>query len=132
MNIVESAIQRRLPLIYVDGKGDYELATDVIGYARAHDRPVYLFAMNGESCLYNPLASGRFSSKKDRIVDLREWTVDHYLKLAEGYMQTVFKVLERCGVPTDLVSVADYMSCAELRKLIEAQRPPLADKKALL
>ena len=132
LNIVESAIQRRLPLIYVDGKGDYELATDVIGYAEAHDRPVYLFAMNGESCLYNPLASGRFSSKKDRIVDLREWTVDHYLKLAEGYMQTVFKVLERCGVATDLVSVADYMSTAELRKLIEAQRPPLAGKKSLL
>ena len=132
LNVVESAIQRQLPLVYVDGKGDYELAKSVTAYAKAHGRPTYLFAMNGESSLYNPLASGRFSSKKDRIIDLREWTVDHYLKLAEGYMQTVFKVLELAGVHTDLVSVSDYMSTARLKKLIEAKRRHLADPKKLL
>ena len=47
-------------------------------------------------------------------------------------MQTVFKVLERCSIPTDLVSVANYMSTAELTRLIEAQRPRLSDKKTLI
>ena len=59
----------------------------VMAYSRAHGRPAYLFAMNGESCAYNPLASGGYSAKKDRIVELREWTEDHYRKLAEGYLQ---------------------------------------------
>jgi type IV secretory pathway TraG/TraD family ATPase VirD4 len=128
LNFVESAICRCLPLIYVDGKGDYDLAEKVIAYAEACGRPAYLFAMNGASCVYNPLATGGFSAKKDRIIELRHWSEDHYLKIAEGYMQTVFKVLEACGVQTDLVTVADYMDVEQLRNLIAARKPANADR----
>ena len=132
LNLVESAINRQLPVVYVDGKGDYDLARQVMAYARAQGRPAYLFAMNGNSCVYNPLASGGYSAKKDRIVELREWSEDHYRKLAEGYMQTVFKVLDACGIKTDLVTVADYMSMARLTELIEHQGSALADRERLL
>ena len=121
LNVVESAINRTLPVVYVDGKGDYDLAHQVMAYARAHGRPAYLFAMNGDSCAYNPLASGGYSAKKDRIVELREWTEDHYRKLAEGYLQLVFKVLDACRIESDLVSVADHMSLARLTALIQEQ-----------
>lgn len=132
LNVVESAIQRQLPMVYVDGKGDYALAQRVISYATARGRPTHLFAMNGDSCLYNPLADGGFSSKKDRIIGLREWSEDHYLKLAEGYMQTVFKVLDACNVHTDLVSASGYMSTARLEKLIKGHKPRLDNHKELL
>jgi type IV secretory pathway TraG/TraD family ATPase VirD4 len=132
LNIVESAINRRLPVIYVDGKGDYGLARKVIGYASAQGRPAYLFAMNGDSCVYNPMVSGGFSAKKDRIIELREWSEDHYRKLSEGYMQMVFKVLEACGVTTDLLSVADYMSTARLTELIERRGNALDHRQHLL
>ena len=132
LNMVESAINRRRPVIYVDGKGDYGLARKVVTYARRQGRPAYLFAMNGASCVYNPLASGGYSAKKDRIVELREWSEDHYRKLAEGYMQTVFKVLDACGIETDLATVADYMSMARLRDLIEDRGNTLADRDRLL
>ena len=119
LNMVESAINRELPVVYVDGKGDYDLARQVMAYAEARERPAYLFAMNGESCVYNPLASGGYSAKKDRIVELREWSEDHYRKLAEGYLQLVFKVLDECGVETDLVSVAEFMSLRSQKALIQ-------------
>ena len=60
-------------------------------------RPAYLFALSGKSCRYNPLVPGGYSAKKDRIIELRDWSEDHYRKLAEGYMQTVFKVLDADG-----------------------------------
>jgi len=132
LNMVESAINRQLPVVYVDGKGDYDLASKVLAYARNQGRPVYLFAMNGSSCVYNPLASGGYSAKKDRIVELREWSEDHYRKLAEGYMQTVFKVLEACAIKTDLITVADYMSIARLTELMEHQGGTIADRERLL
>ena len=59
LNVVESAIQRQLPMVYVDGKGDYALAQRVISYATARGWPAYLFAMNGDSCLYNPACRWR-------------------------------------------------------------------------
>ena len=132
LNFVESAINRQLPVIYVDGKGDYALARQVMTYARAQGRPAYLFAMNGQSCVYNPMVSGGYTAKKDRIIELREWSEDHYRKLSEGYMQMVFKVLEACGVTTDLLTVADYMSTARLTELIEQQGNALANRERLL
>ena len=132
LNMVESAINRELPVVYVDGKGDYDLARQVMAYAEDRGRPIYLFAMNGESCAYNPLASGGYSAKKDRIVELREWSEDHYRKLAEGYLQLVFKVLDTCGVETDLVSVAEYMSLGNLKALIQKQGKGFAAAGRLL
>jgi len=39
LNMVESAIERRLPVIVIDGKGDHELASKVVAYAKSHGRP---------------------------------------------------------------------------------------------
>ena len=57
---------------------------------------------------------------------------DHYLKLSEGYMQMVFKVLEAAGVTTDLLSLADYMSTERLTELVERQGDALVDRDRLL
>tara|TARA_B100000780_G_scaffold276420_1_gene244949 strand:- start:1791 stop:2396 length:606 start_codon:yes stop_codon:yes gene_type:complete len=51
-NIVESAINRGLPLIYIDGKGDYDLACRVARYGQERDRAVSVFAMKGDSLAY--------------------------------------------------------------------------------
>ncbi len=108
-NIIESAIQRQLPVFYIDGKGDLSLARKLESYAKKQNRPFYLFSMMGESVHYNPLASGGITSKKDRIVELREWSEDHYRKIAEGYLQTVFSVLTQCGQSIDLITLAKYL-----------------------
>ncbi len=125
LNMVESAIERRLPVIVIDGKGDHALASKVITYARSHGRPAHLFAMTGDSCRYNPLAAGGYSAKKDRIIELREWSEDHYRKLAEGYLQMVFKVLAACEVQTDLVTLAGYLSTEKLLDLIRKHETKL-------
>lgn len=109
-NMIESAIIRRYPLFYIDGKGDLELAKRVQQFALAQGAPFYLFSMVGDSLKYNPIAFGGFTSKKDRIVELRHWSEDHYRKLAEGYLQTVFKLLINAKVPVDLHSLAAHLT----------------------
>ncbi len=108
-NIIESAIMRRIPLIYIDGKGDMELAQNIEKFAKLQGVPFYLFSMIGPSMKYNPIASGGITSKKDRIVELREWSEDHYRKIAEGYLQSVFSILEKCDIQTDLYTLAKYL-----------------------
>jgi hypothetical protein len=100
-NLMESTIARRMPLFYIDGKGDLPLAAKLEQFAKAHKVPFYRFSMLGESDKYNPLASGGFTAKKDRIIALREWTEAHYRKIAEGYLQTVFKVLTAANIAID-------------------------------
>ncbi len=108
-NIVESAIVRNLPLIYVDGKGDTKLAKSIGDFAKQQDRPFYLFSMVGESVKYNPIALGGITSKKDRIIELRIWSEDHYRKIAEGYLQTVFSILDSFAIELDLMTLSKYL-----------------------
>lgn len=117
-NIIESAIKREQMLIYVDGKGDLDLASRVEQYAKAQGRPFYRFSMIGDSVKYNPLATGGYTSKKDRIIELRDWSEDHYRKLAEGYLQMVFRILDRAGIDVDLANLAHYMDTDELYLLV--------------
>lgn len=116
-NIIESAIVRSYPLFYIDGKGDLELARRVKQFAFDKGRSFYLFSMVGESLKYNPITFGGFTSKKDRIVELRHWSEDHYRKIAEGYLQTVFKILEKANVTLDLHSLAKHLTPEPLYQL---------------
>jgi type IV secretory pathway TraG/TraD family ATPase VirD4 len=109
-NVISSVIQRGHPLIYVDGKGDLELAHHIQAMAKDLNRPFYLFSMVGDSVKYNPIATGGITSKKDRIIELREWTEDHYRKIAEGYLQTVFSLLERFKITVDLCGLSKYLA----------------------
>lgn len=131
-NIVESAINRGLPLIYIDGKGDYDLACRVARYGQERGRPVSVFAMTGESIVYNPLATGGFTSKKDRIIELREWTEEHYKKLAEGYLQCVFKVMEQCDIPCNLASLSDHLDLKKLKSLVRQHEAKMTGAQKLM
>lgn len=131
-NIVESAINRGLPLIYIDGKGDYDLAQRVAAYAKEKERPVSVFSMKGESIAYNPLSTGGFTSKKDRIIELREWSEEHYKKLAEGYLQTVFKVLEKCNLPSDLYTLSKNLDLKRLKALVRENEKSIPDAQELM
>ncbi len=116
-NFVESAIVRKWPLFYVDGKGDYEFAKRIERFAKSQGVPFYLFSMVGDSCKYNPISFGGFTSKKDRIIELREWSEDHYRKIAEGYLQTVFYTLEKANVSVNLHTLSKYLETDALLDL---------------
>ena len=123
-NVIESIILRGLPAIIVDGKGDLTLMQQVKQFAKSHHRKFYGFSMLGDSVKYNPLASGGITSKKDRIIELREWTEDHYRKIAEGYLQTVFEILNGSQVQIDLYQLAHYLELPALRSLLQQQKAP--------
>ncbi len=131
-NIVESAINRGIPLIYIDGKGDYDLACRVARYGQKREKPVSIFAMKGESLSYNPLSTGGFTSKKDRIIELREWSEEHYKKLAEGYLQCVFKVMEHCNIPCNLNSLSENLDLKKLKSLVRQNENEIPSAQKLM
>jgi type IV secretory pathway TraG/TraD family ATPase VirD4 len=131
-NIVESAINRELPLIYIDGKGDYDLACRVERTAQQKGRPVSVFAMNGDSIAYNPLAVGGFTSRKDRIIELREWSEEHYKKLAEGYLQCVFKVMDACGISCNMATLAEHLDLKYLKALVREHQNNIPNAQKLM
>jgi len=114
MNIAESVISRQLPLIYVDGKGDLELARKIEHLANSHHRPFYLFSMIGTSMKYNPLSTGGYTALKDKLISLSDWTEEHYKKMAERYLQTAFKVFQLSGIKPTLATIGKYLDPDDL------------------
>ena len=114
-NFIESAILRNIPLIFVDGKGDSDLYRAVEDFTKKVGTDFRgLSGSDANSWSYNPLTTGDFTSKKDRIVSLRDWSEDHYRILAEGYLQTAFKVLEQAEIKIDMVNLADHLEFEQL------------------
>ncbi|WP_334110824.1 type IV secretory system conjugative DNA transfer family protein [Thermodesulfitimonas autotrophica] len=109
LNFVQSAVQRCLPLVLVDGKGDPGLAERVRALAEAAGRPFKLFSMSGPSAHYNPLAHGGITELKDKLLYLTEWSEPHYEALAGRYLQLVFRVFSLSGVKPDLTIVGQYL-----------------------
>lgn len=131
-NIVESAINRGLPLIYIDGKGDYDLGSRICAYAEKNNTANWLFGMRGDSVSYDPLSSGGYTSKKDRIIELRDWSEEHYKKLAEGYLQAVFKVLDELDIPSDLISLSNHLDLKKLKSLVRENEKKLTNAQELM
>lgn len=132
LNMVESFINRGLPVLYIDGKGDTGLGTRICDYARSKGRAGRLFSMVDESVTYNPLYSGSFTSKKDRIIEIREWSEPHYKTLSEGYLQMVFSVLEKLNEDVNFLNVAEYIKSNHLNALVRKKHKSgeISDKTA--
>lgn len=119
LNFVESAAQRGLPAIIVDGKGDEEFVNKVGHLAGKYGRKFYFFSMSAinESKHYNPLRHGNYTELKDKLISMTEWTEPHYKMQAERYLQTAVRALMLAGVEVDLVSVAEEISPKRLEAL---------------
>lgn len=117
--LVEGALEKKWPIIFVDGKGDESLGRKMAEFSTAQGRPFSYFSMNKDSNVYyNPLVAGDYTSKKDRIITLFDDQNEYYKSISEGYIQYVFEVLEKCNVTIDMHQASQYMQKEELLKLL--------------
>lgn len=110
-NFAESAIQRGIPLVYVDGKGEVKLVSQLQRLAEQYGRKFYLFSVNNhpDGCRWNPLARGKPTELKDKLISITEWTEPHYKYEAERYLQAVFTLFEALHIKPDIPVVARYI-----------------------
>lgn len=118
LNFIQSAVQRCLPLVLVDGKGDPGLAERVRALAEAAGRPFKLFSMSGPSAHYNPLAHGGITELKDKLLYLSQWSEPHYEALAGRYLQLVFRVFSLTDTRPDLLTVGRHLDPDALASLV--------------
>jgi hypothetical protein len=121
MVILESAIRRGKPVIFVDGKGDPGLVADLEKLALKYDRPFQAFSYGGK-LHYNPLKHGNETELKDKLIAAEEWTEAYYKRAAERYLQLVFRVIKLRNVPPDLVNVQKLLETKTLLKWVKKIR----------
>jgi len=116
MNFVESATKRNMPLIIVDGKGEKGFIDNVKKVAEMNGREFYGFSMAGDGAgmHYNPLKTGNHTELKDKLISVTEWTEPHYKLMAERYLQSSIRMLQKAGIGVDLKNIANKLDPGDI------------------
>ncbi|MBN1469885.1 MAG: TraM recognition domain-containing protein [Fusobacteriaceae bacterium] len=102
LNFVESCAERNLTCIYVDGKRDEELPDKMRKLAEKFGRKFYHFDIRGvlsDTC-YNPLRVGDFDNIKEKLIDITDWSEEHYKVNAERVLMLIVRVIEQVLIET--------------------------------
>jgi hypothetical protein len=120
-NVSESVAQHRMPLFYLDGKGDPEVIEKHEWLARKYDKKLKVFSFHREdSWHYDPLGRGGITELKDKLLHLKDWGEgsEHWEVTAGRYLQMVFRIFEAIGQRPDLLAVSKYLHPDDLAVLV--------------
>ena len=114
--VIEACLRAGWAVLFVCGKGDSDLARENCSLAQSLGVETYLFDANDPalSCAYNPLGHGDATSRANRIMAMSDYSEPHYQKLALGFAQVAFSVLEAANLRIDLLQIGQYLDTKSL------------------
>jgi len=110
LNFVVDAAEKKLPLIYIDGKGATDLEDKMAKIAIKHNRTFKVFTLSPNAVLeaspYDFLGAGTFTEKKNRIMNLFQQSgssgAEYYMDSLEAFINQVFLLIEKRGLQIDM------------------------------
>lgn len=119
-NYIKSAIEKDYPLLIVDGKGDVgdNSILDIV-YKLNYRKKIYIINMNApeRSDKYNPFANCNPTIIKDMLINMSEWSEEHYKVNTERYLQRLANLLAVAEIPLSFKTIIDHMPCDKFLEL---------------
>lgn len=114
-NPIKHAIENKIGLLLIDGKGDTgkdSLAELTMSFCTKYNRPSYVIDMNDpvNSAKYNPLKGANETVAKDMLVNMTDWSEEHYKANAERYIQRLIKLMNLAEIPLSFHSIIQNMT----------------------
>jgi len=118
--VTTRAVRAGKGALILDMKADPGLAQRVQAEAGLWGRPFYLFRIEGEGQLYNPLAHGDNTARRDRLTASMTWGEDYYRGLFSAHAKIVLDALHAAGREPTLQALADWWSAPDLQASLRA------------
>lgn len=119
-NYIKKAIDDDFPLVILDGKGDIGNGSilDIVNKLKK-DKKLYLIDMNNtnHSDKYNPFKNASATIAKDMLINMNEWSEEHYKVNTERYLEKLIGLLIKKEVPLSLSLINEYMPPDNFRQL---------------
>jgi len=123
-NYIKSAIDKDYPLLIVDGKGDIgkDSILDIVqkmNEEHGNRKKVYVIDLNNpeHSAKYNPFKNASPTTAKDMLINLTEWSEEHYKLNTERYLQRLVKMLNALNTPLSFERVLKYIPSKKFTEL---------------
>jgi len=119
-NFLKAGADHNYPMLIVDGKGDTDEGSllDIVKTI-CPKRKVYVVNLNDPqgSDKYNPFKNTNTDVIKDMLINMTNWTEEHYKYNTERYLQRLLKLLDMAGITLSLESLTNYLPTSSFGKL---------------
>lgn len=112
-NYIKSAIEKDYPLLVVDGKGDVGNSSilDIIQKLNKGKKKLYVVNLThlDQSDKYNPFKNATPTIAKDMLINMTDWSEEHYKLNTERYLQRLVTLLHTAKISLSFKTIIKYM-----------------------
>ncbi len=121
-NFIKSACQKNYGLLLVDGKGDTtenSMLEITKKLCNQYKRKLYVIDMNDpkNSKKYNPFQNTNSTVCKDMLINMSDWSEEHYKTNTERYLQRVIKMLLTANIDICFENIIKYINANQFKEL---------------
>ena len=102
-NFIKNVIDNDLPSLIIDGKGDMGAGSmlDIVQRLNQGKKKVYVINLSDpeQSDKYNPFLGASSAMATDMLINMTDWSEEHYKLNAERYIQRILQLLELAKIP---------------------------------
>ena len=119
-NFVKRAVDKDFPALIIDGKGDTgaDSLLDIV-QKLCGKKKVYVINMTDpkNSDKYNPFRNASPTIAKDMLINLTDWSEEHYKLNTERYLQRLVYLLHMAKIPLTFQNIIKYMPAEQFKSL---------------
>lgn len=112
-NFIKYGIDSNMPLLIIDGKGDVNENSilDIVQKLKKNKK-VYVIDLNNpeKSDKYNPFSNASPTVVKDMLINMTDWSEEHYKYNTEIYIQRLVKLLCKSNFKLSFKSIVENMN----------------------
>jgi len=131
-NYIKAGIEKDYPMLIVDGKGDTGEGSiyDIVKRLKGKKRLYVINLTNPlKSDFYNPFQNATPTIAKDMLINLTDWSEEHYKLNTERYLQRLLQLLAIKQIPLSFTKILEHMDINNFSKLsAELQKGNLISK----
>jgi len=119
-NFIKAGADYDYPMLIVDGKGDTDKGSLLeIVKTICPERKVYIIDCNEPSTSdkYNPFKNTNTDVIKDMLINMTNWSEEHYKYNTERYIQRLLRLMVLEGISISLESLTHYLPVINFSKL---------------
>lgn len=131
-NFVKQANDMNYPLLIIDGKGDTDSGSLLAITKIFNNRKLYIINLNDpeNSDKYNPFKNTNPTVCKDMLINLTEWSEEHYKLSNERYLLKVIRLLNLLEIPLSFKTIINSIETANFTALsLKAQKAELIHQR---
>lgn len=113
-NYMLNCMKKDFPTLIIDGKGDTGKGSilDILTQLNKHYRKkIYCINLTNPSLsdTYNPFYNTSPTVAKDMLVNMTDWSEEHYKVNAERYLQRLILLMNKAEIPLSFQSIVKFM-----------------------